>query len=72
MTSREWEEHFFKYEKHFNLVQKQQWLTVMTEAEKKYKLWNQHKKYFWPDGLHVNRHGTFELYQYLSKLWFSV
>jgi hypothetical protein len=70
MTSREWEEHFFKHEKNFNLVQKAQWLTVMTEAEKKYKLWSQHKEYFWPDGLHVNRHGAFKLYQSLFKLWF--
>jgi hypothetical protein len=69
MTSREWEEHFFKHEKNFNIVQKQQWLKILSKAGDKYKLWNQKKEYFWPDGLHANRHGTKILYNKLKELW---
>jgi hypothetical protein len=71
MTSGEWEQHFFKHESKFDVEQKTQWLTVMTKAGEKYSVWNQHKKYFWPDGLHVNRHGALILYQHLQKLWIN-
>ena len=72
MTSREWEEHFFKHEKQFSTEQKSQWLTVMTTAGEKYKAWNDNKDLFWPDGLHANRHGAQILYQHLKTLWTSV
>lgn len=71
MTSREWEEHFFKFEKNFNSAQKQQWLEVMSEASKKYQAWKKNKEYFWPDGLHANRHGLKILYHQLRQLWFN-
>jgi hypothetical protein len=69
MTSREWELHFHKYEKKFSRDQKEQWLKILSKAEDKYKLWNQKKEYFWPDGLHANRHGTKILYNKLKELW---
>lgn len=71
MTSREWEEHFFKHESKFSTEQKSQWLTVMTKAGEKYTAWSNNKNYFWPDGLHANRHGAHILYQQLKKLWFN-
>lgn len=71
MTSREWEEHFFKHESNHSLKQKEQWLTVMTKAGEKYNIWNKTKSMFWPDGLHANRHGTLILYNYLKTLWFN-
>jgi hypothetical protein len=71
MTSREWEEHFFKHEKQFSTEQKSQWLTVMTRAGEKYTVWNKNKDLFWPDGLHSNRKGHLILYQHLKKLWFN-
>lgn len=71
MTSSEWEEKFFRYEKNFNFLQKKQWLAVMEGASKKYNLWKRHKEYFWPDGVHVNRAGIKILYQQLKSLWFS-
>ena len=69
MTSREWEEHFLKHEKHFNFQQKSQWLTVMTKASEKYSIWGKNKEVFWPDGLHTNRHGALILYNHLKKIW---
>jgi hypothetical protein len=71
MTSREWEEHFFKHEKQFSVEQKIQWLEVMEKAGEKYTLWNMNKSLFWPDGLHANRHAIYILYQQLKKLWFN-
>jgi len=71
MTSREWEEHFFKHESQFDLAQKTQWLTVMTRASEKYNIWKENKDMFWPDGLHANRHGARILYQHLRKVWFN-
>lgn len=71
MTSREWEIYFLKHEKNFSIKQKSQWLVVMSEAGKKYKLWNQNKNVFWPDGLHPNRHGFLIIYNFAKKLWFN-
>lgn len=71
MTSREWEQYFFKHQANYTFEQKQQWLVVMTKASEKYDLWKTKKSMFWPDGLHANRHGTLILYNYLKTLWFS-
>jgi hypothetical protein len=69
MTSREWETYFFKHQKKYSVEQKKQWLTVMSQAGIKYETWNNNKNLFWPDGLHVNRHGAKLLYDHLLKLW---
>jgi len=71
MTSREWEEHFFKHEKNFSIEQKKQWLTVLSRAGEKYTIWNKNKEMFWPDGLHANKHGARIAYQHLKQLWFN-
>jgi hypothetical protein len=71
MTSREWEIHFHKHEKNFTFDQKSQWFEILSGASIKYSLWEQRKEYFWPDGLHANRHGTKILYNKLLELWIS-
>lgn len=72
MTSREWEQHLVLHGKHISFRQREQWLKILEEAPKKYDTWAKNKDLFWPDGLHVNKHGALIIYQYLKKLWFNV
>ena len=40
-------------------------LSIVSNGLERYKIFKKHKNWFWPDGVHPNRHGHKKLYDYL-------
>lgn len=68
MTSHEWED-IWKNIKNPSDQWKQEILDITDLTDNKYKLWQERKDYFWPDGYHPNRHGIRIVYDQLLSLW---
>lgn len=65
MDSQEWTAHWLKLKSNCDVEQKSEILNVYDQAQKKFNLWNSRKDLYWPDGLHANRIGHRQLFDYL-------
>lgn len=42
-------------------------LDMINQSQMRYQTWEQHKKWFWPDGAHANRHAHLKLFNWLGE-----
>lgn len=68
MSSWEWEDHWKNLTNPSDEF-KHEIIDIYEKADKKYNLWKNNPKLFWPDGLHANRHAIKIVYEHMINLW---